>query len=89
MTKREASVGFMVNSQAAKSVIAFQPISGRLVILTIDNTIKTHIVSIYVPTEASPDPKKDDFYNQLQCPHRYGQKWMRNSDGQIWSWQNQ
>ncbi|CAF1594122.1 unnamed protein product [Adineta ricciae] len=64
--KREAGVGFMVNSQAAKSVIAFQPISDRLAILTIDGTIKTHIVAIYAPTETSPDPKKDDFYNQLQ-----------------------
>ena len=64
--KREAGVGFMVNSQAANSVITFQPISDRLAILTIKGTIKTHIISIYSPTEASSDLTKNDFYNQLQ-----------------------
>ncbi|KAG2460450.1 CFDP2 protein, partial [Polypterus senegalus] len=64
--KREAGVGFMVTSHAARSVIAFQPISSRLAVLTIKGTIKTHITSIYAPTEMCQDPVKDDFYNQLQ-----------------------
>ena len=64
--KREAGVGFMVDRRAARSVIAFQPISDRLAVLTIDGTVKTHILSIYAPTETSPDTAKDDFYNQLQ-----------------------
>ena len=64
--KREAGVGFMVNRQAANSVIAFQPISDRLAILNIKGTIKTHIISIYAPTEASSDLTKNNFYNQLQ-----------------------
>lgn len=64
--KREAGVGFMVDQQAARSVIAFQPISNRLAVLTVDGTVKTHIMSIYAPTETSPDTAKDDFYNQLQ-----------------------
>jgi exonuclease III len=64
--KREAGVGFMVDRRAAGSVIAFQPISDRLAVLTIDGTVKTHILSIYAPTETSQDAAKDDFYNQLQ-----------------------
>ncbi|XP_051787580.1 craniofacial development protein 2-like [Erpetoichthys calabaricus] len=64
--KREAGVGFMVTSHAARSVIAFQPISDRLAVLTIKGTIKTHIISVYAPTETCQDPVKDDFYNQLQ-----------------------
>ncbi|KAF5906183.1 endonuclease exonuclease phosphatase family, partial [Clarias magur] len=49
----------MVTSHAARSVIAFQPIYERLV-------VKTHIISVYAPTETSSDQAKDDFYNQLQ-----------------------
>ena len=64
--KRKAGVGFIVNSRAIKSVIAFQPISDCIAVLTIDSTIKTHFVSIYAPTEISPDPMKDCFYNLLQ-----------------------
>ena len=64
--KREAGVRFMVNSQAANSVIPFQPISDRLAILTIKGIIKTHIISIYAPTETSSDLTKNNFYNQLQ-----------------------
>lgn len=56
----------MVARRATKSVVAFQPISDRLAVLTISGTIKTHLDTIYAPTETSPDPAKDDFYNQLQ-----------------------
>ncbi len=64
--KREAGVGFMVDSRAAKSVIASQPLSDRLAVLTINGTIKTHIISTYAPTETNSDSTKDSFYNQLQ-----------------------
>ncbi|XP_067126340.1 craniofacial development protein 2-like [Centruroides vittatus] len=63
---REAGVGFMVDGRAGRSVIAFQPISDRLAVLTVHSTIKAHIVSAYAPTETSHDIAKDDFYNQLQ-----------------------
>ncbi|KAF5889856.1 endonuclease exonuclease phosphatase family [Clarias magur] len=64
--KRKAGVRFMVTSNAARSVIAFQPISERLPVFTINGTVKTHIISVYAPTETSPDQLKDDFFNQLQ-----------------------
>ncbi|RXM33270.1 hypothetical protein EOD39_5613 [Acipenser ruthenus] len=54
------------SKQDDPSVIAFQPFSNRLAILTIDGTVMTHIVSIYAPTDVSPDDMKDDFYTQLQ-----------------------
>ncbi|KAF5893028.1 endonuclease exonuclease phosphatase family, partial [Clarias magur] len=56
----------MVTSHAARNLIAFQPISERLAVLTINGTVKTHLISVYAPTETSPDQVKDDFYNQLQ-----------------------
>uniref|UniRef100_A0A914X6S7 Reverse transcriptase domain-containing protein n=1 Tax=Plectus sambesii TaxID=2011161 RepID=A0A914X6S7_9BILA len=64
--KQEAGIGFMVDRQAARSVIAFQPISDHLAVLTINGTVKTHILSTYAPTETSSDAAKDDFYSQLQ-----------------------
>ena len=65
--KREAGVGFMVGQRAAHSVVAFQPISERLAVLSIDGTIKTHILSVYAPTETSSDAAKDAFYADLQA----------------------
>ncbi|MGH0149848.1 UNVERIFIED_CONTAM: hypothetical protein FKN15_043035 [Acipenser sinensis] len=64
--KKQGGVGFMVDSRTTRSMIAFQPFSNRLAILTIDGTVMTHIVSIYAPTDVSPDNMKDDFYTQLQ-----------------------
>ncbi|MBN3281200.1 RTJK polymerase, partial [Polyodon spathula] len=49
--KRQGSVGFIVDSRTTRSVIAFQPFSNHLAILTIDGTVMTHIVSIYAPTD--------------------------------------
>ena len=56
----------MIDTRAASSVIAFQPISDRLAVLSISGTIKTHIISVYTSIETSSEPAKDDFYNQLQ-----------------------
>ncbi|CAF0799104.1 unnamed protein product [Didymodactylos carnosus] len=64
--KREAGVGFMVDKRAASSIVAFQPISDRLAILPVAGTIKTHVISVYAPTETSQDQAKDDFYDHLQ-----------------------
>lgn len=62
--KRKAGVGFMVARRTVKSVVSFQPISNRLVVLTINGSIKTHLITIYTPTETNP--AKNNFYNQLQ-----------------------
>lgn len=64
--KRKAGVGFMVARRTVKSVVSFQSISNRLVVLTINGSIKTHLITIYTPTETNPDPAKNNFYNQLQ-----------------------
>uniref|UniRef100_A0A914XR53 Endonuclease/exonuclease/phosphatase domain-containing protein n=1 Tax=Plectus sambesii TaxID=2011161 RepID=A0A914XR53_9BILA len=64
--KREAGVGFMVSRLAAQSVVAFQPLSNRLAILTINGPVKLHLFAAYAPTETSTDASKDAFYDQLQ-----------------------
>lgn len=64
--KRAAGVGFMVDKRAATSVLAFQPVSSRLAVLSINGMIKTHLLSIYAPTEPSSDASKDEFYDELQ-----------------------
>ncbi|RXN18970.1 endonuclease exonuclease phosphatase family [Labeo rohita] len=64
--KREAGVGFMVDHRTSASIIAFQPISERLAVLTIEGTVTTHVIAVYAPTETSPDTNKDDFYERLQ-----------------------
>lgn len=56
----------MVAHRAVKSVLSFQPISNRLVVLTINGSIKTRLITIYAPTETNPDLAKNNFYNQLQ-----------------------
>lgn len=64
--KREADVGFVTNNQTTKSMLAFRPIFDRPTVLTVNGTIRTHILSVYAPTESSFESVKDDFYNQLQ-----------------------
>lgn len=64
--KREAGVGFMVDSWIARRVLAFQLISNHLTMLPIGDTIKTHLLAVYTLTETSSDETKDNFYNQLQ-----------------------
>lgn len=65
--KREAGIGFMVNSRwAVGSVTAFQPTLDHLAVLTVAGTVKTHILPTYALTKTRLDTAKDDFYNQLQ-----------------------
>lgn len=64
--KREAGVGFMVDAKAARSKLAFQPVSERLAVLTLKGTVNTHVVAAYAPTETSSGPAKDEFYAHLQ-----------------------
>ena len=64
--KSERGVGFVVSSDADKSVLAFQPYSDRIAVLTLAGKIKTNIVSVYAPTNSSSDASKDEFYGHLQ-----------------------
>ncbi|KAK6033309.1 hypothetical protein OSTOST_00482 [Ostertagia ostertagi] len=50
-------VGFMLNSHASKCVVSFQPISPRIAVITLGGTVKSHIVSVYAPTEPSDDAR--------------------------------
>uniref|UniRef100_A0A914XMQ5 Endonuclease/exonuclease/phosphatase domain-containing protein n=1 Tax=Plectus sambesii TaxID=2011161 RepID=A0A914XMQ5_9BILA len=65
-SKHAEGVGFALSKQAAASVLCFRLLSSRLATLTLTGTIRTHIFSIYTPTEVSPDSTKDDFYSDLQ-----------------------
>ena len=64
--KHIEGVGFAINQMVSKSVIAFQPISSRLAVLSLSGTVKTHIIAVYAPTEVSTDEAKDEFYSQFQ-----------------------
>ena len=64
--KHIEGVSFAINQIASKSVIAFQPISSRLAVLSLSGTIKTHIITAHAPTEVSSDEAKDKFYSQFQ-----------------------
>uniref|UniRef100_A0A914XEM2 Endonuclease/exonuclease/phosphatase domain-containing protein n=1 Tax=Plectus sambesii TaxID=2011161 RepID=A0A914XEM2_9BILA len=64
--KPEAGVGFMVSQLATQSVVAFQPLSDRLAILSVNGPVKLHLFAVYAPTETSTDALKDAFYDQLQ-----------------------
>ncbi|VDP44640.1 unnamed protein product [Heligmosomoides polygyrus] len=60
-------IGFALDEKATDCVLAFPPISCRLAVLTLAGTVRTHIFSVYTPTEISPDDAKDDFYSNLQA----------------------
>ena len=64
--KHIEGVGFAIDQTISKHVIAFQPISSRLAILSLSGTIKTHIIAVYAPTEVSSDESKDEFYLKFQ-----------------------
>ncbi|KIH43775.1 endonuclease/exonuclease/phosphatase family protein [Ancylostoma duodenale] len=59
-------VGFALDRKTCDSVIVFQPVSSRIAVLTLEGTIRTHIVAVYAPTEITADSSKDQFYSQLQ-----------------------
>lgn len=66
---RQSGVGFAVRSEIARSLSSMpKGISDRIMTLTLDlngNTSAT-LVSCYVPTMASSEQEKNDFYNQLR-----------------------
>ena len=66
---RQSGVGFAVRSEIARSLSSMpKGISDRIMTLTLDlngNTSATS-VSCYVPTMASSEQEKYDFYNQLR-----------------------
>ena len=64
--KHKEGVGFAINQTAFKSIIAFQPISSRLAVLSLSGTIKTHIIAAHAPIEVSSDEAKDKFYSEFQ-----------------------
>ncbi|KIH67563.1 endonuclease/exonuclease/phosphatase family protein [Ancylostoma duodenale] len=59
-------VGFALDRKTCDSVIAFQPVSSIIAVLTLGGTIRTHIVAVYAPMEITADSSKDQFYSQLQ-----------------------
>ena len=60
-------VGIVLNDQAAKALIAWQPVSERIITARIQSRhTKSTIVQVYAPTEEADHTDKDDFYEQLQ-----------------------
>lgn len=55
-----ARVCFIMNSRSTKSVLAFLTISNHLAMLTINSTIKMHVLSVYAPTKTSQCGRCED-----------------------------
>ncbi|CAF1524840.1 unnamed protein product [Adineta ricciae] len=64
--KRMKGVGYAVDRTISQNLIAFQPISSRLAILSLYGTINTHIIAAYAPTEVNSDQSKNEFYIKLR-----------------------
>ncbi|EYB88481.1 hypothetical protein Y032_0246g35 [Ancylostoma ceylanicum] len=58
-------VRFALDRRTYSSVVAFQPITSRMAVPTLEGTITAHIVVVYAPTEDAADTSKDRFYSQL------------------------
>ncbi|EYB93248.1 hypothetical protein Y032_0184g974 [Ancylostoma ceylanicum] len=59
-------VGFALDQRTYNSVVAFQPISSRIAVLTLEGTIRARVIAVYAPTEGAADSSKGQFYSQLQ-----------------------
>ena len=60
-------VGFMLNKEATRALISWEPVSERIITARFQSRhAKTTVVQVYAPTEDAEDTEKDSFYDQLQ-----------------------
>ena len=65
--KRQAGVGrWIYVGRSSRQSRRRVPANKRLAVITVNGTIRTHIIAVYASTETSPDSTEDDFYVQLQ-----------------------
>lgn len=61
-----AGVGIVVSNKFMQYVEDVEPISGRLMYITIRGTLETNIICTYMPPADRPDEEKDKAYDKLQ-----------------------
>jgi endonuclease/exonuclease/phosphatase family metal-dependent hydrolase len=67
--------GFITNAKMRKNFLSFEPFNDRLCKLRLRGKFRNiTLISVYAPTEDSPDVIKDDFYDQLsqECEKAHG-----------------
>ena len=63
---RITGVGFIVNKELAKSVLGYNPVNDRIILLRIQGRpLNITIVQVYAPTSAAEEKEKEEFYHQL------------------------
>jgi len=59
-------VGILLDKEAKKSLIEWQPVSGRIIVARFKTNIRNIVmIQCYAPTEVAEDVKKQEFYGQL------------------------
>ena len=67
-SKHESGVGLLLSKGAARSLIAWEPVSDRLMTARLKTRFTcATIIQAYAPTESASDTDKDDFYEQLNA----------------------
>ena len=65
--RRSAELAFMVNSEASKAVLGYNPVSERVITLRVNaKPVNITFVQVYAPTGASSEEEITAFYEQLQ-----------------------
>ena len=60
-------VGILMNKNAAKSLIGWNPVNDRIITARFQSKhTKITLIQVYAPTENSDEEEKDNFYAQLQ-----------------------
>ncbi len=66
-TKKEHGVALVVNSELAKCVLGYNPVSERIITLRIQGApMNITVVQAYAPTSASDEDTIESFYSELQ-----------------------
>ena len=65
-TSHTRGVGFLLNTQAKKALIGYNPISSRIILARFDAVpFRITVIHVYAPTSASSDEDIEAFYNDV------------------------
>ena len=64
---RRESIGFILDKEATKSIIGYNPMSPRRIIIWLKaHPINLAIIQVYAPTSDASDENLESFYNTVQ-----------------------